>query len=48
MKLFQFILFVADQTRSTEFYRKLLDKEPVLEVPGMTEFELSPQHLNLV
>lgn len=36
-----FILYVADQGRSSRFYRQLLQKEPVLEVPGMTEFELS-------
>lgn len=42
MKLFQFILFVADQNKSTNFYRELLCKEPSLEVPGMTEFELAP------
>ncbi len=41
IKLFQFILFVADQSKSTEFYRKLLDLDPGLNVPGMTEFELS-------
>lgn len=42
MKFFQFILYCADQKKSTDFYRILLEKEPVLEVPGMTEFELSP------
>lgn len=42
MKLFQFILYVADQQKSTDFYRKLLANEPSLNVPGMTEFELSP------
>jgi hypothetical protein len=26
---------------STEFYAKLLDKQPILNVPGMTEFSLS-------
>lgn len=36
----QFILYVADQARSTAFYRKALDRDPVLEVPGMTEFDL--------
>ncbi|MBS1546140.1 MAG: VOC family protein [Bacteroidetes bacterium] len=38
----EFILYVADQARSTAFYRTLLGRESVLEVPGMTEFELSP------
>lgn len=41
IKLFQFILYAADQAKSTEFYRKLLDLDPSLNVPGMTEFELS-------
>ena len=36
----EFILFVADQARSTAFYRALLGREPVLDVPGMTEFDL--------
>lgn len=36
----QFILFVQDQKKSTAFYRNVLDLEPVLNVPGMTEFEL--------
>jgi catechol 2,3-dioxygenase-like lactoylglutathione lyase family enzyme len=42
IKLFQFILYAADQTKSTNFYRQLLNSDPVLDVPGMTEFELSP------
>jgi catechol 2,3-dioxygenase-like lactoylglutathione lyase family enzyme len=36
-----FILYVADQESSTQFYRAVLDREPRLHVPGMTEFELS-------
>jgi len=36
----QFILFVKDQEKSTSFYKSVLDLEPVLNVPGMTEFEL--------
>ncbi|MFZ1682956.1 MAG: VOC family protein [Candidatus Zixiibacteriota bacterium] len=36
-----FILYVADQESSTRFYRAVLDREPRLHVPGMTEFELS-------
>ncbi len=35
-----FILYVADQNRSRDFYRKVLDMEPRLDVPGMTEFDL--------
>jgi hypothetical protein len=36
----QFILYVADQTRSRDFYAALLERGPSLDVPGMTEFEL--------
>lgn len=36
-----FILYVADQDRSTEFYAKALGTDPVLHVPGMTEFALN-------
>jgi catechol 2,3-dioxygenase-like lactoylglutathione lyase family enzyme len=36
-----FILYVADQKKSTDFYRALLKMEPSLDVPGMTEFTLS-------
>jgi catechol 2,3-dioxygenase-like lactoylglutathione lyase family enzyme len=39
------ILYVADQERSTSFYQALLSQEPVLNVPGMTEFQLSEQHV---
>lgn len=35
------ILYVADQERSKEFYNKALAIQPALDVPGMTEFELS-------
>ncbi len=35
-----FVLYVKDQQKSTEFYSKVLDEKPVLNVPGMTEFEL--------
>ena len=37
-----FILYVRDQTRSAGFYRSVLDLEPILNVPGITEFELRP------
>ena len=33
-----FILYVADQQRSTEFYSSVLGVAPTLNVPGMTEF----------
>lgn len=36
----EFILYVADQKRSKEFYAKVLNSAPVLDVPGMTEFIL--------
>lgn len=35
------ILYVKDQKASTDFYRKILRKNPDLNVPGMTEFKLS-------
>lgn len=38
-----FILYVSDQARSTEFYRRVLDCPPALNVPGMTEFALTDQ-----
>lgn len=39
------ILYVADQNRSTEFYRQVLEIPPQLNVPGMTEFKLSEHHI---
>ena len=36
-----FILYVADQMKSTEFYSAVLDRLPSLDVPGMTEFALA-------
>lgn len=35
------ILYVSDQQVSTGFYTRLFRREPVLQVPGMTEFELA-------
>lgn len=35
-----FILYVADQARSTAFYSNVLFGDPRLNVPGMTEFLL--------
>lgn len=35
-----FVLYVADQARSRDFYGAVLDTEPTLDVPGMTEFAL--------
>lgn len=35
-----FILYVADQETSTEFYTRVFGKAPSLNVPGMTQFDL--------
>lgn len=37
----EFILYVADQQRSAAFYEALFQMQPVLNVPGMTEFALN-------
>lgn len=42
MKAVQFILYVTDQQESAVFYSKLFQQKPVLNVPGMTEFQLKP------
>jgi uncharacterized glyoxalase superfamily protein PhnB len=39
-KKMMIIVYVADQKRSKDFYQGVLDVEPILDVPGMTEFEL--------
>lgn len=39
------ILYVADQKRSTQFYKTILRKKPLLNVPGMTEFQISDNFL---
>ena len=41
----RFILFVADQKRSAAFYSSVLAYEPILDVPGMTEFSLGDNTL---
>ncbi|WP_053368545.1 VOC family protein [Bacillus sp. FJAT-27245] len=38
-----FILYVSDQDRAKSFYGSLLEKEAILDVPGMTEFEIAPK-----
>lgn len=38
-----FILYVADRKAARDFYSAVLQSEPVLDVPGMTEFSLGPQ-----
>jgi catechol 2,3-dioxygenase-like lactoylglutathione lyase family enzyme len=40
-KAVQFILYVSDQKRSRDFYEKVLGYEPVLDIPGMSEFQLN-------
>lgn len=35
------ILYVKDQQKSTDFYEHLFRQPPILNVPGMTEFQLS-------
>jgi uncharacterized glyoxalase superfamily protein PhnB len=39
------ILYVADQKISTEFYSGVLQIQPILNVPGMTEFQLTDGHI---
>lgn len=36
-----FILYVSEQERSRLFYETILEKTPVLHVPGMTEFRIT-------
>lgn len=38
----EFILYVADQARAARFYQEVLQMQPTLNVPGMTEFSLAP------
>ncbi len=35
-----FVLYVRDQAAATRFYASVLEAEPVLDVPGMTQFAL--------
>lgn len=41
MERAHFILYVRDQRCSRDFYARVLDRPPMLDVPGMTEFELA-------
>ena len=41
MKEIEFIIYVANQNNSRHFYENVLQIEPSLHVPGMTEFRLS-------
>ncbi len=45
---FEIILYVADQARSRDFYRAVLARDPSLDVPGMTEFEIGGATLGLM
>lgn len=38
----EFILYVRSQESAKEFYSNVLRKVPSLHVPGMTEFQLTP------
>lgn len=38
---FEIILYVADQQKSRDFYAAVLEKQPDLDVLGMTEFRLA-------
>ena len=40
---FEIILYCKDQQKSREFYSKILNLLPSLDVPGMTEFRLTPE-----
>jgi predicted enzyme related to lactoylglutathione lyase len=44
----EFILYVADQDRARAFYRSVLNAEPTLDVPGMTEFDAGGATLGLM
>jgi len=39
------ILYVKEQEKSKEFYSKILNSKPVLDVPGMTEFDINDNFL---
>lgn len=41
--LFEIILYCKDQQKSRDFYTKILNLSPTLDVPGMTEFQLTPE-----
>lgn len=41
MEVIEFILYVSDQRLSKEFYSKVLQFKPSLDVSGMTEFTLA-------
>ncbi|MBI5540158.1 MAG: VOC family protein [Bacteroidia bacterium] len=40
---FEIILYCKDQQKSRDFYSGILNKTPILDVAGMTEFQLTPE-----
>jgi predicted enzyme related to lactoylglutathione lyase len=44
----EFILYVSDQSRARAFYQSVLNVEPTLDVPGMTEFDVGGATLGLM
>jgi uncharacterized glyoxalase superfamily protein PhnB len=38
---FEFILYVSNQKKSRDFYQILLQQNPSIDVPGMTEFTIN-------
>lgn len=43
LKFTEIILYVSDEERSTRFYQDIFRMHPDVNVPGMTEFNLSDQ-----
>ncbi len=41
------IFYVADRQRSKKFYETILGSNPILDVPGMTEFEIPATNMLL-
>jgi len=39
------IIFVENQKKSRDFYKEVLDMEPFMDVPGITEFKLADNML---
>lgn len=44
----EFILYVTDQARARDFYAAVLRQPPILDMPGMTEFDLGGATLGLM
>jgi len=40
MKEIYFLLYVSDQRSSADFYKKVLELDPIVDVAGITEFRL--------